>query len=297
VAQSPGQVLQVDFDSHPLGPYTPQDAIDDFDADQSTGPGWSNRTTGTDIVVDPTGDSTRGKVMRVTHLANKGGDDGGGPRFKARLPVADEYYLSYDIFIPESNELVKQEKMPGLMYGSMLDATHAYGKTPQPEGTKALLAILQLLKPGIYMERGNTNQLTCFIYDANRVQYNRWFNLIDPVNSAPETTWSFPKGRWVKVEQRVKQNTATAQEGVGDRRDGILQTWVDGQLAIDRQYMHWRTVNTMHVDGIFFLSYYGGDPTSPENNGGDPTSPENKPSNDQYIYFDNFVASTSPITH
>lgn len=100
-------------------------------------------------------------------------------------------------------------------------------------------------------------------------------------------TWSFPKGRWFKVEQRVEQNTATAREGVGDLHDGILQTWVDGQLALDRQQMHWRTVNTMHVDGIFFLSYFGGSPTNPEN----------KPSKAQHIYFDNVIVSTAPITH
>ena len=276
--------LCIDFDGHAVGPYTQQDAIDDFDADQSTGPGWTHHTNDTDIIVDPTGDPRRGRVMRVTHAAGKAG---GGPRFKARLPAKDEYYLAYDIFIPQSNELMKNEKLPGLMYGSFLDAGHKAGEKPIPEGVKGLKARLQLLKPGTYQERGNTNQLTCYIYDADRVQYNRWFNVVDPVTSPAASTWSFPKGQWVTVELRVKQNTATAQEGVGDGKDGILQAWVDGQLAVDRQNMHWRTVNTMHVDGISFTNFYGGDMNDPAN----------KPSKTQYTYFDKFIVSTSPVTH
>jgi len=284
VTGSSGQVLNVNFNNHPIGPYTKQDAIDDFDADQSTGRGWTRHTNVSDVVRDPTGDPKRGNVMRVTHVAGKGG---GGPRFKGRLPVKDEYYLSYEIFIPKSNELMKQEKMPGLIYGSMLNASHAYQAKPVPEGVLAFLVRLQLLKPGTYQARGNANQLTTYIYDADRVQYNRWFNLIDPVNSPNKSTWSFPKGRWVKVELRVKQNTATSREGVGDRKDGILQAWIDGQLTVDRQDMRWRTVNTMHIDGLSMYNYYGGDPRNPEN----------KPSRDQYTYFDNFIVSTSPITH
>ncbi len=48
-----------------------------------------------------------------------------------------------------------------------------------------------------------------------------------------------------------------------------------------------RTVNTMRIDGIFMYSYYGGNPSDPIN----------QPSKTQVEYYDNFIVSTSPITH
>jgi hypothetical protein len=222
-------------------------------------------------------------VLRVTHRSNR---SGGGPRFKAQLPPADEYYFAFDFFVPADYEFVAAEKLPGLMYGTLLEASHASKVKPIPEGEKAFSVMHQLLGPGPYPNRGNS-KLTSYVYDAERVQYDEFFDLVNPADSKVETTWQVPKGRWIRIEQRVRQNTATPVAGEGDLADGVLQEWVDGQLAVDKRDKRWRTVNTMHIDGIYMYSFYGGNVNSPLN----------KATRRQYSYFDNFVVSTLPITH
>jgi hypothetical protein len=276
-----GTVLHVDFNSHPGGAYTKQDAMRDFNANESTESVDLNNTS---VVNDPSGDPSRGKVMQVTHLAGMGGGNGGF-RFKARFPAADEYYLAFDIFIPNNYELISAEKLPGLMYGTLLDASHGSGVKPIPEGVKAFSVMHQLLGIEAYPGRGE-GKLTSYVYDADRVQYDEFFDVVNPANSPSATTWHLPKGQWVRIEQRIRQNTATSQEGVGDKADGILQEWINGKLAVDKR-KHFRTVDTMHIDGIYMYSYYGGKSTDPIN----------KPNQTQNEYYDNFIVSTSPITH
>ena len=273
-------VLSVDFTTHRGGKYTIQDAIADFNADNSAERVSVNHT---DVVRDPSGDPRRGNVLRITHLANR---SGGGPRFKAQIPVADEYFLAFDFFVPHDYEFVSAEKLPGLMFGTLLDASHGAGIKPVPEGIKAFSVMHQLLGPAPYPSRG-FSKFTSYVYDAERVQYDEFFDLVNPANSQAATTWQFPKGQWVRIEQRIRQNTATSEEGVGDKADGILQEWVDGQLAVDKRNKKWRTVNTMHIDGIYMYSFYGGNIRDPLN----------KPAKTQYSYYDNFTVSTSPITH
>jgi hypothetical protein len=276
-----GTVLKVDFNSHPGGAYTKQDAMRDFKANESTEAVSINNTS---IVSDPLGNTARGKVMRVTHLAGKAGGNGGF-RFKARFPAADEYYLAFDLFIPNNYAFVGAEKLPGLMYGTLLDASHGSGVKPVPEGIKAFSVMHQLLGAAVYPARGD-GKLTSYVYDADRVQYDEFFDQVSPKNSSAATTWHFPKGQWVRIEQRIKQNTATSQNGVGDQADGILQQWVNGKLTVDKR-KRFRTVNSMHIDGIYMYSFYGGKTSDPIN----------KPSKNQEEYYDNFIVSTSPITH
>jgi hypothetical protein len=276
-----GTVLKVDFNNHRGGAYTKQDAIRDFNASAiPDGVGVNNVS----IVSDPAGNTGRGKVMRVTHLANRGGGSGGF-RFKANFPAADEYYLAFDMYIPTNYEVVATEKLPGLMYGTLLDASHASGKRPVAEGVKAFSVMHQLMGRDAFAGRGDA-KLTSYVYDAKRVQYDEFFDLVNPKNSQAHTTWQMPKGQWVRIEQRIKQNTATSRKGVGVKADGILQQWVNGKLTVDKRKI-FRTVNTMHIDGIFMYNYYGGKASDPIN----------QPSRTQYGYFDNFIVSRSPITH
>jgi hypothetical protein len=198
-----GTVLFVDFNDHPGGPYTRQDAIRDFNADTD-----GIVVNDADVVSDPTGDATRGNVLRVTHPANQ---SGGGLRFKAQLPPADEYYLAFDFFVRSDYEFVAAEKLPGLMYGSLLDASHAAGVRPVPEGKKAFSVMHQLLGAAPYPARGSS-KFTSYVYDSERVQYDEFFDLVDPADSGVATTWRFPKGRWVRIEQRISQNTDPARQ-------------------------------------------------------------------------------------
>ncbi|NOY16066.1 MAG: hypothetical protein GXP23_03850 [Gammaproteobacteria bacterium] len=288
VTPSAEAVLYVDFENHPGGPYTKQNAMQDFNANEST---EGIVIVDTDIVSDPSSSPSRGKVMRVTHRANRAGSEGGF-RFKARFPPADEYYMAFDIFIPDNYELIAAEKMPGLMYGTLLEASHAYQAVPVPEGVKAFSVMHQLLGAEPYAGLGE-NKFSAYVYDADVVMRDIIFDTATPETNVTsgsnppdaQTLWRMPKGQWVRIEQRIKQNTATATDGVGDLRDGIIQEWVNGQLMVDSR-RRFRSVNTMRIDGIFMYSYYGGDPTDAIN----------RPGQTQYEYYDNFIVSTSRIT-
>jgi hypothetical protein len=178
------------------------------------------------------------------------------------------------------------------MYGTLLDASHGSNE-PNPEGVKAFSVLHQLLGPESYVALGG-NKFSSYVYDADIVQRDVIFDAVTPETdiisgSNPanaQTIWKMPKGQWVRIEQRIRQNTATSQKGVGVKKDGILQQWVNGKLMVDSR-RRFRTVNTMRIDGIYMYSYYGG-------KAGDPI---NQPSQTQYEYYDNFIVSKSPITH
>ena len=94
------------------------------------------------------------------------------------------------------------------------------------------------------------------------------------------------------MEIHVKMNTVT-QEGVSGLNDGLMEVWVTdpqrwvGARKVSSHPHRWRITKTMGMDGVKMANYYGGDPSNPDN----------KVSQDQYHYYDNFIVSTSPITH
>jgi len=91
-------------------------------------------------------------------------------------------------------------------------------------------------------------------------------------------------GKWVRLEQHVKLNDATATTGVGVKSNGIYEVWLDGEKVFYDDKVIYRQTTSLQVDGIFFIWWYGG-------NGSSYNSRE-----DQYMYFDNFVISKSPVS-
>ena len=87
-------------------------------------------------------------------------------------------------------------------------------------------------------------------------------------------------------------NTVT-KEGVSGLKDGLAEIWVTdpqrwvGARKVSSQLHRWRYTKTMKIDGLWMLNYYGGDASDPVN----------QPAREQYHYYDNFIVSTSPITH
>ncbi len=286
-------LLNVNFENHSVGPYSESNARIDFLVgsqgynDDVNGPGANEAV---DIVNDPAG-SGRGKVMRVLHHGGVGGGstrEEGGMRWRADLPPADEYYFSYEVYLPNDWHDPHQVKMPGLINGTLLEATHAGGVVPHPDTLAAFTALMQ-------MDRSDTGSgrpdysVHGYYYDKDRVQRSDWLNTIDPTSEAREGQYVMPKGRWVKIEQYIKLNTV-------NQRDGKLKIWMDGELMLDEDH-RWRADLSYpdnevsnadrQIDGIMMYSYYGGNPNDPRNREHD----------DQYHYFDNFIVSDSPITH
>ena len=88
----------------------------------------------------------------------------------------------------------------------------------------------------------------------------------------------FTPGKWHKVETRIKMNTPGA-------RNGIVQAWFDGVLALDRRNVRFRDISSLAIDQFLFCTIFGGS---------DDTWATTK---EEFSYFDNFIVSTRPITH
>jgi len=286
-------VLSVDFERLSRGAYKESDLRADFlvgangryRRDPVNGP---NRNS-VDIVADPA-NSGRGNVMRVMHPEGNGGGGGegeGGMRFRANVPPADEYYFAYDFYVPSNWFQPLQHKMPGMINGTLLEASHPANVTPTAPTLPAFSARLQSHSNAAF-GRGE-GSFAGYFYDKDRVQRYDWLNTVDPESQEDSGQYRIPKGRWVKIEQYIKVNTVNL-------KDGIQRIWVDGVLLSDKTH-RWRADlsyrgnqvdnSRRRIDGIFMTSYYGGNPSDPRN----------RAPADNFQYYDNFIVSTSPITH
>ena len=94
-------------------------------------------------------------------------------------------------------------------------------------------------------------------------------------------SWEMPvlePGTWHLVETRIVMNTR-------GEADGVLQSWLDGQQVLDVDDMRFRFVDDFAIDALYFSTFFGG------------SGPSWAPVKDEYVYFDDFVIATEPITH
>lgn len=67
--------------------------------------------------------------------------------------------------------------------------------------------------------------------------------------------------------------------------NGKIQTWLDGELALDVSDIRFRDAETFAVDAVLFQTFFGGS---------DRTWAATK---DEWIEFDDIVISTHAISH
>ena len=72
---------------------------------------------------------------------------------------------------------------------------------------------------------------------------------------AERESFTFPRGRWVKLELEAVLNTPK-------QADGILRAWVDGSLAIERTDMAYRSRPGVAVSGVSVDVFYGAEDAS-----------------------------------
>lgn len=69
---------------------------------------------------------------------------------------------------------------------------------------------------------------------------------------ADSESFTFPRGRWVKVDQEVVLNNP-------DQENGILRIWIDGALAIDKNDFGYRTKPDVGIAGVAADIFYNGE--------------------------------------
>jgi len=88
----------------------------------------------------------------------------------------------------------------------------------------------------------------------------------------------FVPGQWHCVEEFIQINT------VG-KEDGKIYAWLDGELAVKRDNVTFRTTDNFNtkIGGLYFSSFFGG------------STSEWAPPKRQHIYFDNFVIARNYV--
>lgn len=299
---NPGDLLlHADFDNRPVGHYADNAIREDFQVGMNgyNDPNWYVQDM--DIAADPAS-SGRGNVLRVKRYANQGwgGSGQGGMDFRADFEKHEDVYLAFDMYLAPDHYYTRSNKNPGLITGTILQASHLnYETDPVPEGMLGFRATVSSAGHDAW-GRGD-GALHTYTYDADIVQHQEFWNTEDPgfwirdwsnTGANSEFQYNQPRGRWITVEIRVKMNTVT-EEGVSGLKDGLQEVWVtdpglwSGAKKVSSHKHRWRITNSMGVDGLLMYQFYGGDGSHPLN----------KPPKDQYHYYDNFMVSTSPITH
>ena len=111
-------------------------------------------------------------------------------------------------------------------------------------------------------------------------------NMYYPAQDGPfgeDFDWSlggqrfFQPGAWHTVQTRVVMNAP-------DQADGFVQSWFDGELALERRGLSLRSVDEFAIDTLYFSTFFGG------------SAADWAPVRDEFVDFDDFVISTEPIT-
>lgn len=63
--------------------------------------------------------------------------------------------------------------------------------------------------------------------------------------------WTFPRGRWIEIQEEVVLNTP-------GQADGELRVWIDGDLRLTRTDLIYRTTNDLGISGVMADIFYGG---------------------------------------
>ncbi len=160
-----------------------------------------------------------------------------------------EMWLSYQVYFEPGFEWVWGGKLPGLAGGSYVS-----GGSSRDDGFSAR-----------FMWRPN-GKLVVYAYHQDRP--SQWGEDL-------ELCGTVATGEWIQITQRVVMNSAP------DKRDGIVEAWINGEKRLQRTDLRWSTTQNLEVDVLAYSSFYGGN------------GPDWAPSKTTHIQFDDFKVSTS----
>jgi hypothetical protein len=251
-----GAIFAVTFDTSPLGAYSQAQVAKDFGGK----PPWSDGLDEGRATVVEGDNAFAGRALRVRYLAGGVGPTAGGAQFI--VPLAgnhQELYCAYRIRFEAAFNFVKGGKIPGLSGGN-----HPTGCSGVPSGTDGFTARMMWREGGAAVQ---------YVYYPDQAQ-----TCGDDFPWNVGGTRAFKRGVWYSLEHRLLLNT-------GDQPNGTMQAWFDGELALDRKNVRFRSVDSVPIDSFYFSTFFGG------------SSADWAPPEDEYVDFDDIVVSTQPITH
>jgi hypothetical protein len=249
-ASSPVQALfRQDFNAAAVGVYGP-DAL---------AAGWMgaspyNGVREGRVTVFDGPDAREGRSLRVLYPKDGVGPQEGGAQWKMGLGGRhDELYCAYWVRFAPGASFVKGGKLPGLVGG----AANTGGR--KPNGRDGWSARMMWRSGGAVVQ---------YVYHVDQ-----------PTQYGEDLPWNiggqrfFSPGTWHRVEHRIVMNRPA-------ERDGVVQGWFDGALALDRRDIRFRDVDSFAIDAFYFSTFFGGD------------DPGWAPPKDERVDFDQFVIAT-----
>lgn len=247
-------ILKVDFDKDSTGAYTKSA----MDAEWKWVQWASGLTEGRVHIVEGT-EAYSGKSLRILYPKGSVGPSQGGAQWLVNLPKSfEELYVSFRVKFGTGFDFVKGGKIPGLGGGK-----NNTGGT-KPTGTDGW--------SGRMMWRSGGDAVQYLYHPDQPTIYGEdlfW-------NIGGQKAWV--PGQWAEVEHRFVMNTP-------GQKDGIVQGWWNGALALERKNIRFRDVSTFAIDVFYFSTFFGG------------STSDWAATKDEHTYFDDFVISTGPISH
>lgn len=264
-------ISNVDFENRTEGVYTNDQAKEDF-VKKAGASSWyaldKNNGENSRIVYDSL---KQGMVLQFKYPAGCVGPNDketskacAGQIKQPLTTSAEEMWLSYDILFEKGFEFVLGGKLPGLCGGEC----YTGGERPSTgDGWSARV---------MWRKDGKVVQYLYFVEQASTYGDDALWNMNGNI---PQK--QFIPGTWHKLVTRVKLNTVNT-EGKGEK-NGIIQSWFDGELALNIDTLRLRDFADQKID-IFYLSTFHGGSTT-----------EWSPQNDVFVRFDNFIVSLDSI--
>jgi hypothetical protein len=240
-------LLQNDFERDDTGEVTPAALMGGWGAGYYSGRGRVRVVAGDEAFAG-------GRSLRIEFPRGGVGPEQSGAIWVVPLGGSyDELFASYSMKFGEGFDFVLGGKIPGLAGG----AQNTGGN--RPNGRDGWSARGEWTAGG---------EMVQYVYHpdqpGNFGQTFAWKTGTAAVKAVP--------GRWYHVEQRVVMNTP-------GKHDGIVQTWVDGVLVMERHSLRFRDVDTFGIDALHISTFFGG------------SEPQYASRRDEVVYFDNFVVS------
>ena len=264
----------VDFENREVGVYGNTEAKEDFKRNDYDKSWWyamdKNNGENSKIVYDG---EEHGNVLQLKYPKGCLGPNGNeslnapacaGQIIQPLVKVADTMWSAYDIFFEDGFEFNLGGKLPGLCGGK------CYTGNAMPQTGDGWSARI------MWRKGGNAVQLIYFMGQESVYGDDFKWDLNGTIQQKQFTT-----GTWHRIVNKVSMNTI-ASPGNGDK-NGRVQTWFDGELALDVDTLRLRDYDTVKVDKFYLSTFHGG------------SSAEWAPTHDCFIRYDNFTVSTDSI--
>ena len=202
-------------------------------------------------------EAREGRSLRVLYPRGGVSSNPSGAQWKMGVSRKDELSCAYYVRFPSDFDFVLGGKLPGLAGGT------ANTGGEKPNGRDGWSARMMWRTGG---------EVVQYVYHVDQ-----------PTEFGEDFRWNlggpqrvFARGTWHRVEHRIVMNTP-------GQKNGIVQGWFDGQLALDRRNVRFRDVDTFAIDAFYFSTFFGGSDSTWA------------PSKDEHVDFDQFVIGTGRV--